>query len=118
MGSRSGCTTGKPTASTSAPASSMAALCSPTSWPSGARLAEQDRQATLLAERNRMAREIHDTLAQGFTGIVLQLQAAEKALACAPDRALPSLQRALNLAKESLAEARRSVWALRPGLLE
>lgn len=83
-----------------------------------ARLAEQDRQATLLAERNRMAREIHDTLAQGFTGIVLQLQAAEKALACAPDRATPYLQRALNLAKESLAEARRSVWALRPGLLE
>ncbi len=83
------------------------------------RLAEQNRQAAIVDERNRMAREMHDTLAQGFTGIVVQLEAAEDALgAAAPEAAARHLNRARTLARESLAEARRSVWALRPLMLE
>jgi signal transduction histidine kinase len=83
-----------------------------------ARLYEESRGMAILEERNRMAREIHDTLAQGFTGIVLQLEAAEQALAVDVDDAQQHLDRARALAKESLNEARRSVWALRPRELE
>jgi signal transduction histidine kinase len=83
------------------------------------RLGAQSRQAAVLAERNRMAREIHDTLAQGFTGIVMQLEASESALDTArPDVARERLAKARELARSSLAEARRSVWALRPQALE
>lgn len=64
-----------------------------------------------------MAREIHDTLAQGFTGIVLQLEAAEQALDEDVHKAQEHLDRARRLARESLNEARRSVWALRPQAL-
>ena len=52
------------------------------------RLGAQGRQAAVLAERNRMAHEIHDTLAQGFTGIVMQLEASESALDVAQDNAI------------------------------
>jgi signal transduction histidine kinase len=83
-----------------------------------ARLAEQAQQAAVLNERDRLAREIHDTLAQGFTGIVIQLEAAEDALVEAPEMALDHLARARALARDSLAEARRSVLALRPLALE
>jgi nitrate/nitrite-specific signal transduction histidine kinase len=83
-----------------------------------ARLYDEIRQMAVMEERNRMAREIHDTLAQGFSGIILQLEAAEQALGSD----LPALQRHLNqarnLARKSLAEARRSVWNLRPQALE
>jgi len=72
----------------------------------------------VLEERNRMAREIHDTLAQGFAGIVLQLEAAEQALGEDSTGAQGHLDRARRLARESLNEARRSVWALRPQALE
>lgn len=78
------------------------------------RLAEQQQQAMVLEERNRIAREIHDTLAQGFTGITLQLEAAEDTLAIAPDKAQEHIVRARELARDSLTEARRSVYALRP----
>jgi signal transduction histidine kinase len=81
------------------------------------RLAEQGQEHAIVAERNRMAREIHDTLAQGFTGIVMQLEAAEDALEDGVSADV-HLQRAKGLARESLAEARRSVHALRPALLE
>lgn len=84
-----------------------------------ARLGAQGRQAAVLAERNRMAREIHDTLAQGFTGILMQLEATESALdAARPELAQARLGKARELARASLAEARRSVWALRPQALE
>jgi signal transduction histidine kinase len=83
-----------------------------------ARLAEQGRQGAILAERNRMAREIHDTLAQGFTGIVVQLEAAEDVLGAADPAAREHLGRARALARQSLAEARRSVYALRAPALE
>lgn len=82
------------------------------------RLAEERQRTVLLQERNRMAQEIHDTLAQGFAGIVLQLEAAEDALAENPDEARSHIVRARDLARENLAQARRSVWALRPQRLE
>jgi len=82
------------------------------------RLYQETRDMAVLEERNRMAREIHDTLAQGFTGIVLQLEAAEQALGEDSTGAQEHLDRARRLARESLAEARRSVWALRPQALE
>ena len=44
--------------------------------------AEQSQRAAVLEERNRMARDIHDTLAQGFTGVIVQLEAAEDAISC------------------------------------
>ncbi len=82
------------------------------------RLAGQEQQAAVLAERNRMAREIHDTLAQGFTGIMIQLEVAEDALPGEPGQAQVHIARARDLARASLAEARRSVWALHPQALE
>jgi signal transduction histidine kinase len=77
-------------------------------------LAEQEQQAAVLEERNRLAGEIHDTLAQGFVGIVIQLDAAEEVLAPEPEAARAHIERARSLARTSLGEARRSVAALRP----
>ena len=82
------------------------------------RLAERERQSAILQERNRLAREIHDTLAQGFTGITIQLEAAEDALPHDPAQTNLHINRAIQLARESLAEARRSVRALRPQMLD
>jgi len=80
-------------------------------------LVTQAREAGIADERARMAREIHDTLAQGLTGIITQLQAAEHA-----DQDPAGWRRhvaaATRLARESLSEARRSVDALRPEPLE
>ncbi len=82
-----------------------------------AQLLAQAREAGVFDERQRMAREIHDTLAQGFTGIIAQLEAAKQA---GEDRGLWRwhVDRAQALAKESLTEARRSVQALKPEPLE
>ncbi|PYJ41809.1 MAG: hypothetical protein DME86_07195 [Verrucomicrobia bacterium] len=81
--------------------------------------AEQSQQAAVLAERNRMARDIHDTLAQGFTGVIMQLEAAEKAIEHRrPKQVGEHLRRARGLARKSLSEARRSVHALRPEALK
>ena len=82
------------------------------------RLYRRNREVAILEERNRMAREIHDTLAQGFTGILVQLQAAERLSLKRPQQAVQSLQEARELARESLQEARRSVLNLRPTGLE
>lgn len=76
--------------------------------------AEAREHQVVVEERTRIAREIHDTLAQGFTGIVIQLEAAEDVLVEEPQTARLHMLRARTLARESLAEARRSVWALRP----
>lgn len=73
----------------------------------------QARGAGVLDERQRMAREIHDTLAQGLTGIITQLQAAEQA-SDDPAEWPRHVAAATALARESLTEARRSVHALRP----
>ncbi|QYC45459.1 Signal transduction histidine-protein kinase/phosphatase DegS [Nonomuraea coxensis DSM 45129] len=78
-----------------------------------AQLLVQAREAGVLDERRRMAAEIHDTLAQGLTGIITQLQAAGQA-----DDWRRNVDLALRLARESLAEARRSVHAMGPGPLE
>jgi PAS domain S-box-containing protein len=83
-----------------------------------ARLAERGQEAAVLQERNRLAREIHDTLAQGFAGVLIHLKLAEAALTRKPEKALPAISQAHDLAKDSLAEARRSVLALRPNALE
>jgi PAS domain S-box-containing protein len=81
--------------------------------------AEQSRQSAVLEERNRMARDIHDTLAQGFTGVIVQLEAVEDAIACCRRKeANEHLRRASELARQSLNEARRSVHALRPQALQ
>jgi len=83
------------------------------------RLVEEAKQAAIFEERNRMAREIHDTLAQSFTGIVMQLEAIKrKIVAQQLDAAQTYLIRARELATTGLAEARRSVRALRPEALE
>jgi signal transduction histidine kinase len=81
--------------------------------------AEQGQEAAVLEERNRMARDIHDTLAQGFTGVIIQLEAAQDAMSCGHSKeADKHLHRAAGLARQSLSEARRSVHALRPDALE
>ncbi|MGB7342379.1 MAG: sensor histidine kinase [Phototrophicaceae bacterium] len=81
-------------------------------------LADAKRREGILEERQRLAREIHDTLAQGFTSIVMHLEAAEQAL---PDD-LNVLQKHLNQARStargSLDQARRVVQDLRPDLLD
>ncbi|MEV6010918.1 sensor histidine kinase [Streptomyces sp. NPDC051976] len=82
-----------------------------------AQLVTQAREAGILDERQRMAGEIHDTLAQGLTGIVTQLEAAER-FDADPERRARHRELARTLARESLAEARRSVQALRPGPLD
>jgi signal transduction histidine kinase len=81
--------------------------------------AEQGRRAAVFEERNRMARDIHDTLAQGFTGVIVQLEAAEDAISRGwRKEADDHLRRVGELARRSLSEARRSVHALRPQALQ
>jgi len=76
------------------------------------RLGISAKNAAVLAERNRISQEIHDGLAQAFTGILMQLGAAED---CAKDSpASVVLSRIRDIAREGLAEARRSVFALKP----
>lgn len=81
-------------------------------------LARAEREAGALAERQRLAGEIHDTLAQGFTSIVLHLEAADLAYEADPPAARAHAARALAAARENLAEARRVLWALKPEILE
>jgi signal transduction histidine kinase len=71
----------------------------------------------VLDERQRLAGEIHDTLAQGLTGIITQLEAAEQSRN-QPYEWRRHVDKARALARENLKEARRSVQALRPGQLE
>jgi PAS domain S-box-containing protein len=76
------------------------------------RLSRKSREAAIITERNRLARDIHDTLAQAFTGIIAQLQAAKGASRLA--EASTHIEKAEELARSSLEETRRSVRALRP----
>lgn len=74
------------------------------------------RQLAITEERNRMAREIHDTLAQGFMGILMHLRALRGTKdAVAADKHRTEAE---SLAQQSLDEARRSVWNLRPARLQ
>jgi PAS domain S-box-containing protein len=79
---------------------------------------KQAEEASILEERNRMAREIHDTLAQAFTGILAQVGAANQVLTDDLEATGTHLDLIKELARTGLAEARRSVFALRPQLLE
>lgn len=82
-----------------------------------AQLMTQAREAGVSDERQRMAREIHDTIAQGLVGVITQLEAADNVI---EDR--PALERhldnALRIARDSLDEARRVVRAEKPRPLE
>ena len=82
------------------------------------RLVEEARQVAVLRERQRMAREIHDTLAQGFTSIVMHVEAAGGALAKDADKVRLHLEQIGRTSRESLAEARRLIWALHPEQLD
>jgi signal transduction histidine kinase len=81
-------------------------------------LAQEAQQSALFEERNRMARDVHDTLAQGLTGIVLQLESAEQASYDGIGDVRKHIARARDLARESLEQARRSVLALAAPELE
>jgi two-component system, NarL family, sensor kinase len=78
------------------------------------RLAEASRQSAVLKERNRLAGEIHDSLAQSFTGISMQLGMAREVLLNKEDDGLSYIERANDLARFGLAEARRSTMSLQP----
>ncbi|WP_210435241.1 sensor histidine kinase [Saccharopolyspora sp. ASAGF58] len=77
-------------------------------------LASTQHQAGVAAERERLAREIHDTLAQGLSSIVLLLRAAESALPAEADKARARIAEAQRTAADNLDEARRFVRDLRP----
>ncbi|HEV2269865.1 MAG TPA: sensor histidine kinase, partial [Steroidobacteraceae bacterium] len=79
------------------------------------RLAYQAKEAAVLVERARIGQEIHDGLAQAFTGILMQLGAVEEFPSCKKKNSglALTLTRIRDLAREGLAEARRSVMALR-----
>ncbi|HEU0055250.1 MAG TPA: GAF domain-containing sensor histidine kinase, partial [Longimicrobium sp.] len=79
----------------------------------GDRAREEARQSAVLEERNRIAREIHDTIAQGLSGIIFGLEGTVRG-AEVPDALRRQIGSALEVARGSLAEARRSLWALRP----
>ncbi len=90
------------------------------------RLHEQKRQremaeaefAAILTERNRLAREIHDTLAQGLAATSVQLRLARKNINDTSDAAGQHLDAAQKLVRESLEEARNSIWNMRSHVLE
>jgi len=79
---------------------------------------KQAQEASRLEERNRMAQEIHDTLAQAFTGIIVHLGTASRKITVDPAAAQEHIKVGRDLARSGLTEARRSVEALRPKLLE
>ncbi|WP_406515145.1 sensor histidine kinase [Streptomyces sp. NBC_00873] len=83
-----------------------------------AQLLVQAREAGVADERRRLAAEIHDTLAQGLTGIIAQLQVVTSVADNDPALARQHLDRAAALARHSLGEARRSVHNLVPAALE
>jgi signal transduction histidine kinase len=82
------------------------------------RLAKAARQSAVLEERNQLAAEIHDALAQSFTGISMQLGVAGEQLAAREGDPLRQIQRANEIAKFGLAEARRSILSLRSNVIE
>lgn len=85
-----------------------------------ARLFARSARLGAVEERNRLAREIHDTLAQGLTATTLQLESADALIDAGspPDRAREPLRKALSLTQANLEEARRSVLDLRAAPLE
>ena len=82
------------------------------------RLARTARQSAILKERNQLAGEIHDSLAQIFTGIAMQLGAAREVFKAGSDNVLVYLERASDLAQFGLSEARRSAFSLQSTIIE
>lgn len=82
-----------------------------------AQLLAQAREAGVLDERQRLAREIHDTIAQGLTGVITQIEAIHQSWDDETD-VRRRLDIAADLARQNLAEARRSVQAMRPAPLD
>jgi signal transduction histidine kinase len=78
----------------------------------------REQYRAIIAERSRLASELHDTLEQGLAGIQLQLGAVAKSLDSAPQTARRALGIASDMLRYSLSEARRSVMDLRHGALE
>lgn len=78
----------------------------------------RERYETVIQERTRVARELHDTLLQGFSGITLQLQALKLSLPEAASAARDRLARVLLLADDTLRDARHSIWDMRLPELE
>jgi signal transduction histidine kinase len=76
------------------------------------------KHSAVLEERNRIARELHDTLEQELAGITMQLDLATDCFQQAPRVAKQALQTARDMSRHSMVEARRSVWDLRCQLLE
>jgi signal transduction histidine kinase len=76
----------------------------------------EERRKTILEERNRLARDIHDNLAQGFGAILMQLQAAQREGTPLPPTIARTIDVAIDIARTHLVEARRSVSALRPNV--
>ncbi len=81
-------------------------------------LVERLKQEAVSQERHRVAREIHDTVAQALTAVSLQLEAAKDVLGSDADEALVHVDRAQHVAREGLADAQRVVWALHPDALQ
>lgn len=81
-------------------------------------LAAAEREAGIFQERQRLAQEIHDTLTQGFTSIIMQLEAADQALPEGSTKVHNHIYQAKDTARTSLGEARRLVLALQPAPLE
>jgi two-component sensor histidine kinase len=73
----------------------------------------ESRFNAVLAERNRIAREIHDTLAQGFVAVSMQLQIVGRTLSQSADTARQHLDEAQELVRTGLDDARRAIWELR-----
>ncbi len=83
-----------------------------------ARLYAQARESATLVERNRLARELHDTIAQGLTAVNLQLEAAQRSFERDPGRARTRVVRAAELVRATLNDVRLSVWTLASPLVD
>lgn len=83
-----------------------------------AQLFQQSQLSATLAERNRLARELHDTIAQGLTAITMQIEAAQRSLERDNSRTKARLERAASLSRATLDDVRRSVWTLASPLVD
>src|SRR6185436_15268771 len=78
-----------------------------------AQQALKSRYDATLAERARIAQDMHDTLLQGFTGITMQLRAIQRVLARRPNEGVVALETVLTSADGALRDARNAIWDLR-----
>ncbi len=76
------------------------------------------QQLTIYEERNRIAREIHDAIGHGMTGLIMQLELCEKLVAQDMDKGRKQLRLCRDIAKQNMTDIRKSVLALKPGELD